>query len=201
LVLDIHVKPSFVVLCFCVVLLVCERSQARTPPATFYDSENLSDRKRKSLTYIANAGDSAAALTLARYYWLVKGDSLLTERYFILAARSQRGCDALIAFYVEPGGIFRPKHALSLRRELAKRRFYRASESDDEWAYECSLAFKYSTAKDDLDRRRQLLALAASLGSRRARSELLTLGQETTSQVRVVPSNLANVVPTQTTNE
>jgi hypothetical protein len=107
-----HRKPLLLVLCFFAFLFVSERSQGNGPPATFRDSENLSDRKTKALTHTAYSGDGAAALTLARYYWLIKGDPLLSERYFILAARSgsQRGCDALIAFYVEPGGVFRPKH-------------------------------------------------------------------------------------------
>lgn len=196
-------KLSLLVLWFFAFLFVCERSQGEASPATFRGSENLSDQKRKALVYTAYSGNSAAALTLARYYWLTKGDALLTERYFILAARtgSEKGCDALIAFYVEPGGIFRPKHALTLRRDLAKRHSYRANESDEEWAYECSLAFKYSTAKNDVDRRRQLLALAASLGSRRARNELSTLGQEAVLPVRVTPSNLAGVARSQPRNE
>jgi hypothetical protein len=93
-----------------VVLIALQSAIAGLPLVSFRDYEDLSPRKVERLTQSAYMGDAEAALSLARYYWIVKRNMSLTERFFTLAAGggSKRACDALVAFYVTPGGRFDP---------------------------------------------------------------------------------------------
>jgi hypothetical protein len=165
---------------------------AKPPPPSFRDSEDLSQAKLRRLTRSASSGDSGAALSLARYYWLIRGDIPRTERFLQIAARggSQKACDALIAFYVRPGGVFRPKEALALRHRFVTKFNYRSPTRDDVWAYESSLEFRYSSDPKIAFRRRTLLELADSLGSKHAGKELSDFNRFQRNRVRVSPSSI-----------
>jgi hypothetical protein len=170
-----------------VITFIDEPATAKTPPPAFRDSENLSDVRLQELMHSASSGNSEAALSLARYYWLMKGDMRLTERFFQLAARggSQKACEALIAFYVQPGGVFRPNKALELRHQFAKQFGYKPGTADGAWAYQSSLDFRYSSDARTASRRRTLLQLAGSLGSKKASEELRDFDRYQTNRVRV----------------
>jgi len=162
-----------------------------TKPRSLRQLDYLSPSKQKCLTKSANAGDSAAALVLADHYALVDKKPGAREHFLQLAVRSgsKTAYDALIAFYVQPGGILRSHEALALRRDRF-RRYASASNIDDKtWAYQSSLKFKHSTDANDAPRRRELLRIAAALGSRKAAQEIAESAQERVSRVSVSESN------------
>jgi hypothetical protein len=162
-----------------------------TKPQSVRQSDYLSPSKQKRLTRSANTGDSAAALVLADYYAAVDKKPGVREHFLKLAVRSgsKTAYDALIAFYVQPGGIFRPHKALALRRDRFRRYASAPNIDDKTWAYQSALKFKHSTEADDAPQRRELLRIAAALGSRKAAQEIAESAQERVSRVSVSESN------------
>jgi hypothetical protein len=185
-----------VVCCFLIaaVGLTCSHLAAKMPKS-FRDSEDIAPAKVERLMREADNGNVDAALTLARYHWIVKNDRSSAERFLTLATKSGslRACDALIAFYVSPSGIFQPEKALFLRRSFAKKYGYKSHLSDSKWAYESSFEYRYSSEAEMAARRRTLLLLAASLGSKDAGAELRDFNRYQRNPVRVSPADMSKL--------
>jgi hypothetical protein len=184
------------IIALCSIFCLCQPSLGKPLPPSFRDPANLSYSKRKALIHSAESGNVSAALSLANYYTLIEKNPRLRERFLTLSAKfgSKEGRDALVAFYVEPGGIFHPRKALALRRDYAKRFPSNSSEKDRDWAYKSSLEFKYFNDPKRVSQRRELLRLAESLGSRQAGEELAGITGEPINRVRIAPSKLKGIV-------
>src|SRR3954469_25143756 len=100
---------------------------------TLSELHKLSDAKRQRLTSAALAGDVSAALLLSNYY--ADRNPRQREKFLRIAVESgsTEGYDALVRFYVEPRGVFRPEEALKLRKELRKRSYRRLRADDPSW--------------------------------------------------------------------
>ncbi len=163
---------------------------------SFRDSEDIPPKKLRRLTSLADRGDVDASLAVARYYWLKKQDLKATERFLRLAAHSgtRKACDALISFYITPAGIFRPETALTLRREFRRRHGRELGVSDKGWAYQSSWEYRYSDNPETVSRRRTLLRLAKSLGSKEAEKELRYFNRLQSNPVQVAPAHIERIV-------
>ncbi|HWM24004.1 MAG TPA: hypothetical protein VNP98_04220 [Chthoniobacterales bacterium] len=139
----------------------------------FRQPYDLSVPERDRLVDRALTGNATAALTLYDYYTFIEKQPHLREKFLRIGvqAGSKIAYDALIAFYVKPGGIFRPYEALTLRRERNRHFASKPLVPESVWAYEASKEFRYSNSRKDFGRRKDLLRLAESLGSQAAKTE------------------------------
>lgn len=161
----------------------CLASDRRSP--SLYELYEFSKTKRRELTRAALAGDPSAAMALSNYY--ANRDLNLREKFLLMAMRSGsiEAGKTLVRFYVEPGGIFQPEKALTIRRSIRKRLSQRLEPDDAVWLYGASIDYKYRDGGSARERRARLLRLAIKRGSERAKRELAGLADERGAKIEV----------------